>query len=88
MFNGKYTIDEFRQLTNENKIAQVYLPPIIPILHNIEEHNEQLLVCNTGNNIKNENFTINSNVVLKRDRPLRNEKNTLEHSMSLKFFEK
>ena len=88
MFNGKYTIDEFRQLTNENKIAQVYLPPIIPILHNIEEHNEQLLECNTGNNIKTENFSINSNVVLKRDRPLRNEKNTLEHSMSLKFFEK
>jgi hypothetical protein len=90
MFGGKYSIDEFRSIsTDRDRIVKVYLPPTISILHNVEEIPEDISSCNLKNNVmilQDERYkTIQDNLRLKRDKPLLNKKNTLEHCMQIQI---
>ena len=90
IFGGKYTIEEFRNISIDKKrIIKVYLPPIISILHNIEEMQEDIVNCNLKNNImiiQDERYkTIHDSLRLKREKPLLNKKNTLEHCMNIEI---
>ena len=90
IFGGKYTIDEFRNISvDKNRVVKVYLPPTISILHNVEEIQEDIASCNLKNNAilqQDERYKmIQNNLRLKRDKPLLNKKNTLEHCMNIEI---
>lgn len=84
-FGGHLTIKEFRDLCSDyNKTYQVIDPPMISILSMREE-----IMLNRNNNIKNK---VASNAVLseehyklKRSKPLKDKKNTLDDCMNLKI---
>jgi len=90
VFGGKYSIDQFRTIsTDKQRTIKIYLPPVISILHNVEEFQEDIVSCNLKNNImllQDERYkTINNNLRLKREKPLLNKKNTLEHCMNIEI---
>lgn len=90
MFGGKFTIDDFRSISlDKNREIKIYLPPVISILHNVEEFQDDIVSCNLKNNImllQDERYkTINNNLKLKREKPLLNKKNTLEHCMNIEI---
>lgn len=87
IFGGKLEIDEFRSFTNKNKIINVLDYPMIPSNQQLEEIN-----YNTNNNMNNfipidENRLkrIEQKIKLSRNKPLNNNKNTLEHTMNIKI---
>jgi len=90
IFGGKFTIDEFRNISvDKNRVIKVYLPPTLSILHNVEELQEDIASCNLKNNVmilQDERYkTIHENLRLKREKPLLNKKNTLEHCMNIEI---
>ena len=75
-FGGRFSINEFRKYnSNYNKEFKLLLPPMISIIPAIEE-------INTNNN---SNSIINSELKLKRSKPILNSNNTLESCMNLKY---
>jgi len=87
IFGGKLNIDEFRNMTNKNKIINVLDYPMLPTNQQLEEIN-----YNTSNNMNNfipidENRIkrIEQKIKLSRNKPLNNNKNTLEHTMNIKI---
>ena len=90
MFGGKYSIEEFKEISiDKTRIVKVYLPPTISIVHSVEEETDKTNLCNIKNNItiqQDERYKlIQDNLKLKRDKPLLNKKNTLEHCMQIKI---
>ena len=90
MFGGKYSIEEFKEISiDKTRIVKVYLPPTISIVHSVEEETDKTNLCNIKNNItiqQDERYKIiQDNLKLKRDKPLLNKKNTLEHCMKIEI---
>ena len=76
-FGGRFSINEFRKNnSNYNKEFKLLLPPMISIIPAIEEINI--------NNKSNFNI-LNTDLKLKRSKPLVNSDNTLENCMNLKY---
>ena len=90
MFGGKYSIEEFKDISiDKTRVVKVYLPPTISIVHSVEEETDKTNLCNIKNNItiqQDERYKlIQDNLKLKRDKPLLNKKNTLEHCMKIEI---
>jgi len=92
LLGGKYSIDEFRALNKtKDKVVKIFLPPTVSILYNIEEMTEESISCDIDNNniskSQDNMFSSiqNNNYRLKRDKPLRDTKNTLEHCMNIEI---
>jgi len=86
MFGGYMEIDQFRNYTNTNKIININFPPMSSISQQIEEINEYEL-NNDYKYIPLDHERINKikeQMVIKRNKPLINNKNSLENSMNLK----
>lgn len=87
MFGGYMEIDQFRNYTKTNKIININFPPMSSISQQIEEINEYEL-NNDYKYIPLDHERINKikeQMVIKRVKPLINNKNSLENSMNLKF---
>jgi hypothetical protein len=87
MFGGYMEIDQFRNYTKTNKIININFPPMSSISQQIEEINEYEL-NNDYKYIPLDHERINKikeKMVIKRVKPLINNKNSLENSMNLKF---
>jgi hypothetical protein len=87
IFGGYLDINEFRNLTNKNKMINILDYPMIATNQQLEEIN-----YNTDNNSNNfipidENRLkkIEQKIKLSRNKPLNNNKNTLEHTMNIKI---
>lgn len=86
MFGGYMEIDQFRNYTNTNKMININFPPMSSISQQIEEINEYEL-NNDYKYIPLDHERINKikeQMVIKRNKPLINNKNSLENSMNLK----
>jgi len=84
-FGGPFTIDKFRELSGK-KNYKVTLPPMVAVIPSLEE-----IIIDTDEtanlSIFNNDFLKKSNTELrlKRTKPLPNFKNTLENCMNLKY---
>ena len=87
MFGGYMEIDQFRSYTKTNKVININFPPMSSISQQIEEINEYELNSDykyiplDHDRIKK----IQEQMVIKRVKPLINNKNSLENSMNLKM---
>lgn len=87
MFGGHMDIDEFRSYTCTNKTINVNFPPMMTMTQQIEEIHESDL-NNDFKYIPIDTERINrykEKIKLKRQHPVTNFKNTLDHSMKLKY---
>lgn len=86
-FGGYMEIDQFRDYHKTNKIININFPPMSSLSQQIEEINEYEL--NTDYKyIPLDHDRINKikeQMIIKRSKPLINNKNSLENSMNLKF---
>lgn len=86
-FGGYMEIDQFRDYHKTNKIININFPPMSSLSQQIEEINEYEL--NTDYKyIPLDHDRINKikeQMIIKRNKPLINNKNSLENSMNLKF---
>ena len=89
IFGGYLTIEEFRENSFKNdKTYTVVKPPLISIIPKIEEN-----ISNTAKNFKNSFPLVNENILnktqtnlkLKRNKPVTNPNNTLQSFMDLKI---
>lgn len=87
MFGGYMDIETFRKYNKTNKIVNVNFPPMTSLTQQIEEINEYELNsdlkyipldCDRINRCKEK-------MIFKRNKPLINEKTTLESTMNLKY---
>ena len=88
MFGGSLSIEKYREkCKNNNKEYRIYNPPMISTMFQIEEQ-----TIYKADDIKKSFIPVdksqisraNTNLKLKRNKPLLNEKNTLENIMGLK----
>jgi hypothetical protein len=87
MFGGHMDIDEFRKYCETSKIININFPPMMTITQQIEEVNESDL-NNDFRYIPIDTDRINrfkEKMKLKRSKPVTNFKNTLDHTMNLKY---
>ena len=87
MFGGHMDIQEFRTYCQSNKVININFPPMMTITQQIEEINETD-INNDYRYIPIDTDRINKykeKVKLKRHKPLTNFKNTLDHTMNLKY---
>ncbi len=87
MFGGHLSIDEFRQLSSSNKHILVNSPPMLTVTQQVEEvHETDMRSEYKYIPIDNERVVrYQEKMRLKRVKPLINFKNTLDHSMKLKY---
>ena len=90
MFGGNLTIDEFRLFNNNIKRQiQINIPPMVSIIHQVEETNLDLSNADKKNFIPLDDTRIKSaddNLRLKRSKPIASsQKYTLENCMRLKY---
>lgn len=87
MFGGHLSIDEFRRFPSTHKTTVLNFPPMMTMTQQIEEIND----CDirmTYRYIPLDHERVNryqEKIKLKRSKPLINFKNTLDHSMNLKY---
>ena len=86
MFGGYMDIDEFRDFFRSNKLVNVNFPPMSSLTQQIEEINEHEL----NNEFKyipldQDRIDKYKAKMFKRNKPLINNKNSLESSMNLKY---
>lgn len=87
IFGGHMDIDEFRNYCNSCKIININFPPMMTMTQQIEEINEGDL-NNDFKYIPIDTERINrfkEKLKLKRQKPITNFKNTLDHTMNLKY---
>lgn len=87
MFGGHMTIEDFRSYTDQTKLININFPPMMTMMQQIEEINESD-VNNDFKYIPIDTDRINKykeKLKLKRTKPLTDYKNTLDHTMNLKF---
>jgi hypothetical protein len=87
MFGGQQSIEEFRRSSESCKLVNINFPPMMTMVQQLEEINES--------EINNDNKYIpldtdrilkyKEELRLKRNKPINNYKNTLDHTMNLKF---
>lgn len=89
MFGGQQTIEEFRKSTESSKLTNINFPPMMTMVQQLEEINESEI----NNDVKyipidTERIKkYKDELKLKRSKPINNYKNTLDHTMNLKFTE-
>lgn len=87
MFGGYMDIETFRKYSNSQKVININFPPMTSLTQQIEEINEYEL--NTDlRYIPLDNDRINKvkeKMIFKREKPVINEKTTLESTMNLKY---
>lgn len=88
MFGGYMSIEEFRVFCKTSKIINVNFPPMMTLTQQVEEINE----CDIFNEYKyipldseRVNRYKERQMNLKRNKPINNIKNTLDHTMNIKF---
>lgn len=87
MFGGHLGIDEFRTFCETSKIINIHFPPMMTITQQVEEIND----CDINSDYKFipiDSDRINKykeKITLKRNKPVTNFKNTLDHTMNIKF---
>lgn len=87
LFGGQMDIESFREYTNSNKLMSVNFPPMMTIVQQLEEINE----CDINSDFKyipldTERIKkYKDELKLKRQKPINNYKNTLDHAMNLKI---
>ena len=89
MFGGTLSIDEFRKSNlNYNKTHKIIMPPMTSIIPQIEETSNNSF-CNKNKSFipidKDRIEKANKDLKLKRNKPLPDQKNTLENCMQLKY---
>lgn len=87
MFGGYMDIETFRRYSSTNKVININFPPMTSLTQQIEEIHEYDLNSDLKY-IPIDNDRINrckEKMVFKRNKPLVNEKTTLESTMNLKF---
>ena len=87
MFGGHLEIEEFRQYCNSSKIININFPPMMTMTQQIEEINESD-INSDFRYIPLDTDRINKykeKIKLKRNKPVTNFKNTLDHTMNLKY---
>lgn len=87
MFGGHMDIEEFRRYCETSKVININFPPMMTITQQIEEINESDL-NNDFRYIPIDTDRINrfkEKMKLKRTKPVTNFKNTLDHTMNLKY---
>ena len=87
IFGGYMEIDQFRDYTKTKKVININFPPMSSISQQIEEINEYELNSDYKYiPLDHERINkIKEQMVIKRAKPLINNKNSLESSMNLKF---
>lgn len=88
IFGGKMTIDEFRKFINSDKVTNTLEYPMIAVTQQIEEINYNYNNISDSNYIPIDNERIKKleqKIQLRRNKPLLNNKNTLEHTMNIKI---
>lgn len=86
-FGGYMGIEEFRRYTDFTKLVNLTFPPMMTMVQQIEEINASD-INNDFKYIPIDNDRINKykeTMKLKRTKPVNDYKNTLDHSMNLKF---
>lgn len=89
MFGGQQTIEDFRKFTSSNKLTNINFPPMMTMVQQLEEINESE-INSDFKYIPLDNERIKKykdELRLKRSKPVNNYKNTLDHTMNLKFSE-
>lgn len=87
MFGGYLDIDEFRTFCLTSKIVNINFPPMMTITLQVEEINE----CDINSDYKYiplDSERINKykeRITLRRNKPVTNYKNTLDHTMNIKI---
>jgi hypothetical protein len=87
MFGGHMDIEEFRDYCLTNKIININFPPMMTMTQQIEEINESD-INSDYRYIPLDTDRINKykeKIKLKRNKPVTNFKNTLDHTMNLKY---
>ena len=87
MFGGHLDINEYRDYCNTSKVININFPPMMSLTQQIEEINESD-INNDYKYIPIDTDRINKykeKIKLKRNKPLTNFENTLDHAMNLKF---
>lgn len=86
-FGGHMEIEEFRNYCSSNKIMNINFPPMLTMTQQIEEIYESD-VNNDYRYIPIDTDRINKykeKIKLKRNKPITNYKNTLDHTMNIKY---
>ena len=89
IFGGHMDVDEFREYCNSNKIMNINFPPMLTMTQQIEEINASD-ISNAYRYVPIDTNRIDKfkeKVKLKRNKPITNFKNTLDHTMNLKYGE-
>lgn len=87
MFGGQQNIEEFRNSADSSKLTNINFPPMMTMVQQLEEINESEI----NNDVKyipldTERIKkYKDELKLKRTKPINNYKNTLDHTMNLKF---
>lgn len=87
IFGGHMEIDEFRSYCNSNKIMNINFPPMLTMTQQIEEINASD-ISNDYRYVPIDTNRIDKykeKIKLKRNKPITNFKNTLDHTMNLKY---
>lgn len=87
IFGGHMEIDEFREYCKSNRIINLNFPPMLTLTQQIEEINEAD-INNDFRYIPIDTERINKykeKMKLRRTKPITNFKNTLDHTMNLKY---
>lgn len=91
MFGGYMEIDEFRSHCKSNKMINTHTFPMVAMIQQLEEVNEEDQYSNRKNMFipvdKQKLFLLESKVKLERTKPLFMNKNTLDHTMNLRIAE-
>lgn len=87
IFGGHMDVEEFRSYCNSNKIMNINFPPMLTMTQQIEEINASD-ISNDYRYVPIDTNRIDKykeKIKLKRNKPLTNFKNTLDHTMNLKY---
>ena len=87
MFGGPMTIDHFRERCHTSRLILVNFPPMMTVTQQVEEINQRDM-RSEYRYIPLDSERVNKykeKIKLKRTKPLVNFKNTLDHTMNLKF---
>jgi hypothetical protein len=87
MFGGYMSIDEFRSFCETTKVVNINFPPMMTMTQQVEEINE-CEIFNDYRYIPLDSERVNKykeKMNLKRSKPVNNVKNTLDHTMNIKF---
>jgi hypothetical protein len=87
IFGGHMDIEQFREYCNSNKIMNINFPPMLTMTQQIEEINASD-ISNDYRYVPIDTNRIDKykeKIKLKRNKPITNFKNTLDHTMNLKY---